>query len=126
MGGSSSVPSELTHEKLFELTKDTRAIMDKLLEYTTKKISVNDFLQLSNPEGCKKYVLFMTNSLHKLFYELQIAPSTDRRGVIFFRSIKELGQPTKEEDVERQSLCLTLAYFYTCLLYTSPSPRDES
>lgn len=113
MGGSSSVPSELTHEKLFELTKDTRAIMDKLLEYTTKKISVNDFLQLSNPEGCKKYVLFMTNSLHRLFYELQIAPSTDRRGVIFFRSIKELGRPTKEEDVERQSLCLTLAYFYT-------------
>lgn len=113
MGGSSSVPSELTHERLFDLTRDTRSIMDKLLEYTTKKMSVNDFLQLSNPEGCKKYVLFMTNSLHKLFYELQIAPSTDRKGVIFFRSIKELGQPTKEEDVERQSLCLTLAYFYT-------------
>ena len=114
MGASQSAASgPLTHEKLFELTKDTRTMMDKLLEYTTQKIAISDFLQLSSPDGCKKYVMFLTNRLHQFFYELQVAPGTDKRGVIFFRSIKDLAAPSKEEDVERQSLCLTIAYFYT-------------
>jgi hypothetical protein len=57
--------------------------------------------------------MFLTNSIHKLFYELQVEPRTNKSGVIFFRSIKDLTEPTAEEKVQRQSLCLTLAYFYT-------------
>jgi hypothetical protein len=114
MGAGQSLPSDLTHEKLFELTKDTRNIMNILLEYMLKEVTVRDFLALSDPSECKKYVLFKANTLHKYFYELQIVPTTDKRGVLAFRPVKELIAPQKEEaEKERQSLCLILAYYYT-------------
>ena len=114
MGGSpSSLPGEMGHQQLFDMTKDTRLIMNKLLDYGIHKIAVSEFVKLSSPEGCKNYVMFLTNSIHKLFYELQVEPGVDKRGVIFFRSIKELTEPTAQEKLYRDSLCLTLAYFYT-------------
>jgi hypothetical protein len=114
MGAGQSIPATLTRQKVFELTRDTRGLMSVLLEYMLKEVTVRDFMALSNPTECRKYVIFMANALHKSFYELQIVPTRDKRGVIAFRPIKELIQPPSEEgDKERQSLCLTLAYFYT-------------
>ena len=112
MGTTQSLP--LTHEKLFELTKDTRNLMNILLEYMLKELSVRDFLSLSNPEQCKKYILFFANNLHKYFYELQIVPTQTKEGIIAFRKSDDLTNPPgKKVDEERQGLCLILAYFYT-------------
>lgn len=113
MGASQSIPSVLTREKAFELTKNTRNVMNILLEYMLKEITVRDFLLLSNPTECKKYILFMANNLYKHFYELQIQPVKDKKGVIAFRPIKELINPPESGQEERQSLCLILAYYYT-------------
>jgi hypothetical protein len=110
MGTSQSIPSTLSRQKVFELTRDTRGLMDIMLEYMLKEISVRDFLALSNPTECKKYVIFLANSLNKHFYELQITPIKDKKGVIAFRPVKDL---IKDDDTEKQTLCLTLAYFYT-------------
>ena len=88
-------------------------MMNKILEYMLKEVTVKDFLALSNPNECKKYVVFMANTLHKHFYELQIQPIKDRKGVIAFRSVRDLVSPSPELDRERQSLCLVLAYYYT-------------
>jgi hypothetical protein len=114
MGAGQSIPATLTRQKVFELTRNTRALMTVLMDYMLKEVTVRDFLALSNPTECKKYVIFMANTLHKYFYELQIVPTKDKRGVIAFRPVKELVNPAQEGDSsERQSLCLTLAYFYT-------------
>jgi hypothetical protein len=113
MGAGQSIPSTLTREKVFELTKDTRGVMNILLDYMLKELTVRDFLALSNPTECKKYVLFMANNLYKYFYELEIVPTKDKRGVIAFRLVKELVNPPEDDQMERQSLCLTLSYFYT-------------
>ena len=114
MGAGQSIPRELTHEKLFELTKDTRNVMNILLEYMLKEVSVRDFLSLSNPTECNKYVLFMANNLYQHFYELQIYPTKDARGVLVFRSAKDLTQPIDEQTKqEKQGLCLVLAFYYT-------------
>jgi hypothetical protein len=113
MGAGQSIPSTLTRQKVFDLTRDTRSMMDVLLDYMLKEITVRDFLALSNPTECKKYVIFMANNLYKYFYELQIVPTKDKRGVIAFRPVKELVNPPENAEGERQSLCLTLAYFYT-------------
>ena len=110
MGISQSVPSTSLRQKVFNLTSDTRGMMDELLKYMLKEIIIRDFLALSNPTECKKYVIFLANTLYKHFYELQIAPIKDKKGVIAFRPIKDL---IKDDDAEKQSLCLTLAYFYT-------------
>uniref|UniRef100_A0A6C0KT32 Uncharacterized protein n=1 Tax=viral metagenome TaxID=1070528 RepID=A0A6C0KT32_9ZZZZ len=111
MGASESVP--LTHERLFELTKSTRSVMNLLLEYMLKEITVRDFMALSDPEQCKKYVLFMANNIYKQFYELQVVPTRDKNGILAFRLAKDLTNPTKETEQEKQGLCLTLSYFYT-------------
>ena len=113
MGAGQSIPSTLSRQKVFELTRDTRGMMDVLLDYMLKEITVRDFVALSNPTECKKYVIFMANNLYKHFYELQIVPIKDKKGVIAFRPVKELVNPPESEESERQSLCLTLAYFYT-------------
>ncbi len=113
MGAGQSIPSTLSRQKVFELTRDTRATMDVILDYMLKEITVRDFLALSNPTECKKYVIFLANTLYKHFYELQITPVKDKKGVIAFRPIKELVNPKGEDEIERQRLCLTLSYFYT-------------
>ena len=114
-GASQALSGELTHDKLFDITKDTRSIMNIILEYMLKEVGVRDFLALSKPEECKKYVLFLANDLHKHFYELQIQPVKDKRGFIAFRTVKELTNPPKNSDdeKEKQSLCLIIAYYYT-------------
>ena len=113
MGASQSIPSTLSRQKVFDLTRDTRATMDVILDYMLKEITVRDFLALSNPTECKKYVIFLANTLYKHFYELQITPVKDKKGVIAFRPVKDLINPKAEDDLEKQRLCLTLAYFYT-------------
>ena len=110
MGTSQSIPSTLSREKVFELTRDTRGMMDIMLQYMLKELSVRDFLALSNPTECKKYVIFLANNLYKHFYELEIVPTKDKKGILAFRPVKDL---VKDDVDEKQSLCLTLAYFYT-------------
>ena len=116
MGSSQSIgiPDNFTHESLFKLTEEPRLIMSYLLEYMLKEVTVRDFLLLSNPEQCSKYVLFMTNNISKFFYELKIQPIKEKSGVIAFRSIKDISTPqSDQEKTEKDSLCLILSYFYT-------------
>ena len=113
MGASQSIPTTLSRQKVFELTRDTRGMMDVLLDYMLKEITVRDFLALSNPAECKKYVIFLANNLYKHFYELQITPAKDKKGLIAFRPVKDLSTPSQDDENEKQTLCLTLAYFYT-------------
>lgn len=113
MGVGQSIPSKLTHEKLFELTKDSRNVMNLLLEYMLKEVSVRDFLSLSDPKQCKKYVLFMANNLYKYFYELKLFPTKTKQGVLVFRKAEDLTTPDKDVENEKQGLCLVLAYYYT-------------
>lgn len=98
---------------LLDKTNRTRYIIDKILEFMLKEVNVSDLYVLSNPDECKKYVLLFANSLDNMFYKLQLEPSVDKTGSIFFRSVKELTQPTSERDrLIRQKMCLTLSYFY--------------
>jgi len=113
MGAGESIPRELTHEQLFARTQDTRHVMNLILQYMLKEVTVKDFLALSNPNECKKYVLFMANTLHRHFYELRVQPTRNSQGVIAFRSVRDLAEPSTEELREKQGLCLVLAYYYT-------------
>ena len=63
MGAGQSIPSTLTRQKVYDLTRDTRGLMDVILDYMLKEITVRDFLALSNPTECKKYVIFIIYSI---------------------------------------------------------------
>lgn len=112
MGAGPSRVGGLTHTLLLEATKTTRGIVDILLEYLIRELNIRDFYLLSSPSECKKYVLFLANKLASKFIEFQIMPTRDKSGTIAFRSVKDLTEPGVAEQKQRQSLCLTLAYFY--------------
>jgi hypothetical protein len=87
--------------------------MDQILNYMIKQLSIRDLLQMSKPSECKKYVLFKANSIYQHFYELRIFPSRDAKGILTFRKVDDLIHPKGDQEKERQSLCLIVAYFYT-------------
>jgi len=115
MGSSSSsqkVEAE-THGQAFTKTEYTRSVMDNILNYMIKQLSIRDLLQMSKESECKKYVLFKANSIYQYFYELRIFPTKDAKGLLTFRKVEDLVNPKGEQEKERQSLCLIVAYFYT-------------
>jgi hypothetical protein len=116
MGSSSSSPMSAhaeTHEQVFNKNEYTRMIMDELLNYMIKQLSVRDLLHMSKESECKKYVLFKANAIYQHFYELRVFPERDARGLLTFRRVEDLVNPKGEQEKERQSLCLIVAYFYT-------------
>lgn len=113
MGAGQSIPSQLTLPKVTELTKEPRFIMNKILNYMLKELSIRDIYSLSNPNECKRYVLVLANNIYKRFYELGISVYKGKRDVLLFRSVKDLAtNPSDSDKIEQQGLCLILAYFY--------------
>jgi hypothetical protein len=89
-------------------------IMDKLLIYMMKQLTIRDFTKLSDPAQCKNIIIFMATELDKAFYQLKVLPTRSATNTLSFRKVSELIAPTERKDIEhRQGLCLTLAYFYT-------------
>jgi hypothetical protein len=114
MGSDLSVPSRIiTHADLFKKTAGTRRMVDDIFSYMMYHLKVNDFMKLSNPEGCSKYVLFMANNLSMFFSKLRILPHLGQQGMLAFRDIESLEEPKGDAKKEKESLCLVLAYFYT-------------
>ena len=111
--GSSSPIGATTHAQAFSQTEYTRMVMDNLLNYMLKQLSVRDLLHISKESECKKYVLFKANAIYQYFYELRIFPTKDAKGLLTFRKIDDLVNPKGDQEKERQSLCLIVAYFYT-------------
>ena len=109
----SSVSSITSRSDLYKKTETTRFVMDKILQYSLKELNIQDFLLLSNPNECKKYVLFFSNTLYKHFHTLQLMPMKDPKGVILFDKINDLTTPPSDKEVKsRQSLCLIISYYY--------------
>ena len=114
MGQTTSSPIGVsTHGQAFTQTEYTRQIMDQLLNYMIKQLSIRDLLHMSKESECKKYVLFKANAIYQYFYELRIFPTKDSKGLLTFRKVDDLVNPKGEQEKERQSLCLIVAYFYT-------------
>jgi hypothetical protein len=115
MGAAVSEP--VSHADLQNKTIRTRALMEVILQYMLNQVSIKDFAALSNPVKCKEYVVFMANNLFQYFHKIRVLPVMDQRGFLAFRRMDELQKDqdkmSKEQDAQKQSLCLSLSYFYT-------------
>jgi hypothetical protein len=113
MGAGTSKPSSFSErKKILEATKSTRDIVDIILEYLLREVHIRDLYLMASPTECKKYVIFLANTLASHFTEFRIAPGIDKKGVIAFRSIRDLAEQSESQRKETQSLCLYIAYFY--------------
>jgi len=111
--GSGISSAITTHSQLFDKTAGTRRMVDDIFTYMMQHLKVNDFMNLSNPEKCQKYVLFMANNLSMFFSKLSVRPELGKDGILAFRSAEDLQEPKGPAKEEKESLCLVLAYFYT-------------
>jgi len=93
-------------------TLPVRRVCDQILVYMLKEINIKDFYLLATKRECSRYVIFLANQMNKTFRSLSFAPARGPGGILFFQPIDILQHPTKEQETERQSLCLFLAYFY--------------
>lgn len=119
--GPSSLGGTLSREKLLKGTAVTREIVDIIFDFLMDNIKLRDFYSLSSPDRCRRYVLFTANQLYTKFIQFQIEPTKGKDGTIMFRSVSDLTEPpkapigsdpTKDEGLQQQRLCLQLAYFY--------------
>lgn len=115
MGGKvSTVVASMEHEKLLAATRNTRAVVDTILEYLLKEMNTKDIYELSSPEKCKKYIVAMASTLDSIFYHIRVVPQKGKDGFIFFRAAKDVLEPeTEAAKKQRYSLCVTISYFYT-------------
>ncbi len=76
-------------------------------------IQIVDFYRLLSPDECRKYVFFLASRIHEGFLSLDILPSKDRSGKLYYRTVKDhVSPPTEEEKRFRQQTCLALSFFY--------------
>lgn len=115
MGATSSIISTppASREEIYKRTDEYRTLLNDIFNYMMHEIKINDFMQLSTDAGCKKYVLFMANNLQHFFHQMRIDVTRDKHGILAFRRISDVENPTGEAKAQKQTLCTVLAYYYT-------------
>ena len=101
------------HEELYKRTEGYRTLISDIFNFMMYQLNVNDFLSLSTPTGCKKYVLFMANNLQYFFHQMRVDVQSNKQGILAFQRADTLQNPTGDAGTEKQTLCLVLAYYYT-------------
>jgi len=110
MGNTQAGPK--SRDELAGKTIDTQNMIDEIFKFMFTKLKIPDFTNLSDPEKCKKYILFKANALNHYFNQVQIVPVKNSAGVIAFRKLSEI-KTEDNHDYKKQSLCLMIAYYYT-------------
>jgi hypothetical protein len=116
--GASSLSGTLNRADLLKATQSPRFLMDKILEYMLTQINEKDVFKMSDSSSCQKFLILSAGALEKMFYELDVQPSTDKSGKLYFRKVAELTAPPKDS-VEAQQLrtnCQAIAYFFIRIL----------
>lgn len=116
--GSSSLSGGPNRADLLKATQNPRFLMDKILDYMLTQINEKDVFKMSDSASCQKFLILSAGALEKMFYELNVQPSTDKSGKLYFRKISELTAPPKDS-VEAQQLrinCQAIAYFFIRIL----------
>ncbi len=113
MGIGSSVPLK---DELKRKTTRTSELIQRILGWMLKESNLLDFYALASPTECKKYVMFTADNLDVLFKDIQVLPTKDQKGRIYFRKIAELTDMPVEIDKQRKENCYKIAYFFIRIL----------
>jgi hypothetical protein len=82
--------------------------MDAIMNYILEHFNGADVLRLQDPAACKEFIVVGANSLKSLFFEMDVDPSTDPKGKVYFRKASDLTKPSPSRDIT----CVAIAYFY--------------
>lgn len=105
MGGS---VSSLNRAGLLQAARGPRSFMDAIMNYILENLNGSDVLRLQDPAACKEFIVVGANSLKSLFIEMDVDPTTDPKGKVYFRKASDLTKPSPARDIT----CVAIAYFY--------------
>ena len=115
MGIQSSNSNKISFEQYLS-TKDgknnqqgTQKIMNEVLKYMLQTVHISDFVQLSDATYCKKYIIFMADSIDKALHKINISTDPNKPHQLYFESIDNLIHNSQST---RSLNCIRLAYFY--------------
>ncbi len=116
--GASSLTGTLNRAELLKATQSPRFLMDKILEYMLTQINEKDVFKMSDQRTCSQFLILSAGALDQLFRQLDVQPSTDKSGKLYFKKVTELTQPPQgtDERRERDTNCTAIAYFYIRIL----------
>ena len=100
-------------------TQTTSFVMNRILEYILKNVTMADLISLGTDEGCKAWIVIAEKKLKVLFKSFDLYPTsvfgTNSEGPIYFAKIKDLQEKTTSEPLakaEKDKYCKILAFFY--------------
>ncbi len=116
--GVSSLTGTLNRADLIKATQNPRFLMDKILEYMLTQINEKDVFKMSDSKTCSQFLILSAGALDQVFREIDVQPTTDKSGKLYFKKVTELTQPPRGsiEAQQRETNCLAIAYFYVRIL----------
>jgi hypothetical protein len=116
-GASSLGSGALNRVQMIKATESPRFLLDRILRFMMDEINDKDVFRMQDPGVCEKYLILTADAMQKYFIDINILPTKDKSGKLYFRRITDLQKP-RDKVVEEQlkSNCLTLAYFYVRIL----------
>lgn len=120
MGSDVSILSKMPDQAMISSkTQTTSFVMNRILEYILKNVTMSDLISLASDEGCKEWIVIAEKKLKDLFKTMDLYPTSifekDTEGPIYFAKIKDLQEKsTKTPDIKatKDKYCKILAFFY--------------
>ena len=116
MGGEISTLNKIPDQStILSKTQSTSFVMNRILEYILRNVTIADLISLGTDEGCKEWIVIAEKKLKVLFKTMDLYPRDGSEGLIYFTKIKDLqekstGEPKAKD--EKDKYCKILAFFY--------------
>ncbi len=116
-GASSLGSASLNRIEMIKATESPRFLLDRILRFMMEEINEKDVFRMQDPHVCEKFLILTADAMEKYFIDINIFPTKDKSGKLYFRRISELQNPRdKISEEQLRSNCLTLSYFYIRIL----------
>ena len=116
MGGEISTLNKIPDQSMIlNRTQSTSFVMNRILEYVLRNVTMADLISLGTDEGCRAWIVIAEKKLKLLFKTMDLFPSSTSEGLIYFSKIKNLQEKStcdKAAQAEKDKYCKILSFFY--------------
>lgn len=112
-----SISPSLDRKAVLRDTSRPAYLMNRIFKYITEEFTEKDLFKLQDEATCREFLILGADSLQHFFTEIQLQPTADKSGKIYFAKISDITNPrdAEEKQIVRNN-CLALSYFYVRLL----------
>jgi hypothetical protein len=114
MGAGSSLPSRDT---LISESKNTKNILNGILEFMLSESDLLDMYALASPTECRQYTLFTTKTIDNFFKKIQLYPTKGEDGRFYFQKLQTIQRLPGDFATKQKQTCLEISRFFIRILH---------